>query len=45
MSRETIQGTDDVKTAVGVRGAVVVAHGGTEVSPSRLARLTRPCCG
>ena len=32
MNRETVQGTDDTKAAAGVRGAVVVAHGGTEVS-------------
>jgi pimeloyl-ACP methyl ester carboxylesterase len=32
MSRETVQGTNDTRAAAGVRGAVVVAHGGTEVS-------------
>ena len=32
MNRETVRGTDDATAAVGVRGAVVVAHGGTEVS-------------
>lgn len=32
MSRETVQPADDMEAAAGVRGAVVVAHGGTEVS-------------
>ena len=39
MSREAMQGTDDVKTAVGVRGAVLVAHGGTEVSREPVSAL------
>ena len=39
MSRETVQGTDDVKAAAGVRGAVVVAHGGTEVSTEPVSPL------
>ena len=32
MNRQTVQGTGGTKAAAGVRGAVVVAHGGTEVS-------------
>jgi hypothetical protein len=39
MSREAMQGTDDAKTAVGVRGAVLVAHGGTEVSREPVSPL------
>ena len=39
MSREAGQGTDEVKTAAGVRGAVVVAHGGTEVSREPVSPL------
>jgi len=39
MSREAMQGTDDMKTAVGVRGAVLVAHGGTEVSREPVSPL------
>src|ERR1700727_562846 len=39
MSREAMQGTDDVKTAVVVRGAVLVAHGGTEVSGEPVSPL------
>jgi dienelactone hydrolase len=39
MSRETVQGTDDMTAAVGVRGAVVVAHGGTEVSADPVTPL------
>jgi hypothetical protein len=39
MSREAGQGTDDVKTAAGVRGAVVVAHGGTEISREPVSPL------
>jgi hypothetical protein len=38
MSRETVQGTDGTKAA-GVRGAVVVAHGGTEVSTEPVTPL------
>jgi pimeloyl-ACP methyl ester carboxylesterase len=32
MSHETVQPADDMKAAAVVRGAVIVAHGGTEVS-------------
>jgi pimeloyl-ACP methyl ester carboxylesterase len=39
MNRETVQGTDDGSAAVGVRGAVVVAHGGTEVSTEPVTPL------
>src|ERR1700721_1737399 len=39
MSRETIRGTDDATAAAGVRGAVVVAHGGTEVSTDPVGPL------
>jgi pimeloyl-ACP methyl ester carboxylesterase len=39
MSRETVQGTDDMPAAVGVRGAVIVAHGGTEVSADPVTPL------
>ena len=39
MSREASQGTDDAKTAAGVRGAVVVAHGGTEISREPVSPL------
>src|SRR5580700_11369109 len=39
MNRETVRGTDDRSAAVGVRGAVVVAHGGTEVSTDPVTPL------
>src|SRR5580692_10501113 len=39
MNRETVRGTDDRSAAVGVRGAVVVAHGGTEVSTEPVTPL------
>jgi pimeloyl-ACP methyl ester carboxylesterase len=39
MNRETVRGTDDATAAVGVRGAVVVAHGGTEVSTDPVSPL------
>ena len=39
MSREMAQGTDDWTAAVGVRGAVIVAHGGTEVSTDPVSPL------
>ena len=39
MSRETVQGADDGREAAGVRGAVVVAHGGTEVSNEPVTQL------
>ena len=39
MSRGTVQGADDVTAAAGVRGAVVVAHGGTEVSTEPVTLL------
>ena len=39
MSGETVQGTEDMTAAVGVRGAVVVAHGGTEVSADPVTPL------
>jgi Serine aminopeptidase, S33 len=39
MSRETVRGTDDATAAAGVRGAVVVAHGGTEVSTDPVSPL------
>src|ERR1700722_640235 len=39
MSRETVRGTHDAAAAAGVRGAVVVAHGGTEVSTDPVSPL------
>jgi alpha-beta hydrolase superfamily lysophospholipase len=39
MSRETVQPADDMTAAAGVRGAVVVAHGGTEVSTAPVTPL------
>jgi pimeloyl-ACP methyl ester carboxylesterase len=39
MSRETVRVTDDATAAAGVRGAVVVAHGGTEVSTDPVGPL------
>ena len=39
MNRETVQGTDDRSAAAGVRGAVIVAHGGTEVSTEPVTPL------
>jgi pimeloyl-ACP methyl ester carboxylesterase len=39
MNRETVQGTDERSAAGGVRGAVVVAHGGTEVSADPVTPL------
>src|ERR1700735_2361483 len=42
MSRETIRGTDDATAAAGVRGAVVVGHGGTDVSTDPVGPLDPP---
>jgi pimeloyl-ACP methyl ester carboxylesterase len=39
MNRETVQGTDDRSAAAVVRGAVVVAHGGAEVSTEPVTPL------
>jgi Alpha/beta hydrolase family len=39
MSRETMHGPGDARAAGGVRGAVVVAHGGTEVSTQPVSPL------
>src|ERR1700689_4814123 len=39
MSRETVQPADDMSAAAGVRGAVVVAHGGTEISTEPVTLL------
>src|ERR1700735_2995997 len=39
MNRETVQGSGDRGAMAGVRGAVVVAHGGTEVSTERVTPL------
>ena len=39
MSRETVRGTDEVTATAGVRGAVIVAHGGTEVSTEPVSPL------
>ena len=39
MNRETVQGTSGRGAAAGVRGAVVVAHGGTEVSAEPVTPL------
>src|ERR1700728_2612416 len=39
MNRETVQGTDDRSAAAGVRGAVIVAHGGTEASTEPVTPL------
>src|ERR1700691_6093455 len=39
MSREMVQPADDAFAAAGVRGAVVVAHGGTEVSTEPVTPL------
>src|SRR5580692_2734307 len=39
MSRETVQPAGDTRAAAGVRGVVVVAHGGTEVSTDPVTPL------
>lgn len=39
MSRETVRRTDDAQPTGGVRGAVVVAHGGTELSTEPVSPL------
>jgi pimeloyl-ACP methyl ester carboxylesterase len=39
MSRETVHQTDGREAAAGVRGAVIVAHGGTEVSTEPVSPL------
>ena len=39
MSRETVHHTDGREAAAGVRGAVIVAHGGTEVSTEPVSPL------
>ena len=44
MSRETVQPADDMKAVAGVRGAVVVAHGGAEVSTEPVTPLDPAMC-
>ena len=39
MSREAVEPADDVNATAGVRGAVLVAHGGTEVSTDPVSPL------